>query len=87
MFAGHLRLLMILAASFNLIIAILKMDWIFGEINYNLSPFKVIYYLMMDLKRKHKLNNKNYKKLAILSRIIQIVLLDCGTILIVVWTL
>ena len=87
LFSGHLRLLIMLVASFNFMNAIIKMDWIFGEINYNLSPFKVIYYLMMDLKHKHKLNDKNYKKLAILSRITQIMLMDCGTILIVVVTI
>ena len=35
---------------------------------------------MKDLKQLHKLNEKNYKKLAIISRSIQIVLLDCGYI-------
>ena len=39
---------------------------------------------MKDLKQLHKLNEKNYKKLAILSRSIQILLMDCGSILLVI---
>ena len=79
-FSQHLKLLLILCTTFTLLIATLKTDLIFGEIYYNLSPFKVIYHLINDFKQKHKLNNENYKKLAILSRIIQILVLDLGTI-------
>lgn len=80
----HLKLLLILCATTALLIATLKTDFIFGEINYNLNPFKVIYCLMNDFKQKHKLNNENRKKLAILSRIIQILALDLGIIFIII---
>ena len=55
-----------------------KTDLLIGEINYNLSSLKILYYLMNDLKSKHKLNYENYKKSAILSRLTQIVILDYG---------
>ena len=55
-----------------------KTYFLLGEINYNLSPLKIFYYLMNDLKSKHKLSNENYKKLPILSRLTQIVILDYG---------
>ena len=78
---------MILGASVTLLMASVKTELIFGEINYNLSSFKVIYYLMNDLKQKHKLNSKNYNKLTILSRGIQILTLDFGTIFIIIFAL
>ena len=55
-----------------------KTDLLIGEINYNLSSLKILYYLMNNLKSKHKLNYENYKKLAILSRLTQIGILDYG---------
>ena len=56
----------------------MKIDVTFGEIRYNLSPLKVFYYLINDLTRKHKLTDKNYKRLAILSKIAIIFLVYCG---------
>ena len=53
-------------------IGVFKTDLALGEINSNLSPFKVFYPLMDDAKAIHKLTDRNYKKLAILSRIIVI---------------
>ena len=63
--------------------AVISTDLLLCEINYNLNPFKVIYYLMKDFTNSqlHKFNDKNYKKLAILSRIIQILFIDCIPIL------
>ena len=78
----HLKLLWTLGVLGLFAIAVIRTDNLYGEINYNLSPYKVIYYLMKDLKQLHKLNEKNYKKLAILSRSIQILLVDCGYILV-----
>ena len=81
---GNLKLMLILAAIILFLIAVFRTDNLLGEINYNLNPYKVIYYLMNDVKQLHKLNEKNYKKLAILSRSIQILFMDCGNILLVI---
>ena len=84
--SGQLKQLMILCASITFTIAMFKIDWLFGELNYNLSPFKILYYLINDWKQKHELNDKNYKKLAILSRIIQTILIDFEAIIVVIVT-
>ena len=76
--SGQLKQLMILCASIVFTNAMFKTDWLFGELKYNLSPFKIFYYLINDWKQKHQLNDKNYKKLAILSRIIQTITIDFG---------
>ena len=80
----HLKLLWLAAAVILFYLAVIRTDHLLGEINNNLNPFKVIYYLMKDLKQLHKLNEKNYKKLAKLSRSIQILYMDCGTTLLVI---
>ena len=80
----HLKLIIILGAIILLLGAVIRTDLLLSEINYNLNPLKVIYYLKEDSKELHKLNEKNYKKLAILSRSIQILFMDCGTILFVI---
>ena len=80
----HLKLLSILGTIILFLVAIIKTDHLLGEINYHLIPYKVIYALIKDLKKFHKLNEKNYKKLAILSRSIEILVMDCGTILFVI---
>ena len=82
-FGKNLKLFWLLGALCSFFSAVVRTDYLYGEINYNLNPFKVIYYLMKDLKQLHKLNEKNYKKLSILSRSIQILHLDCGIILLV----
>ena len=80
----HLKLILILGTIIYFLITLTRTDLLLGEINYSLNPYKVIYYLMKDLKELHKLNEKNYKKLAILSRSIQLLFMDCGTILLVI---
>ena len=45
----------------------IKIEMILAEINSNLSPLKVFYYLINDIKSKHKLTDLNYNRLAILS--------------------
>ena len=67
----------IFAFGFVLIVAI-KYDMISSDRKQNSSPMKVFYYLLNDLKSKHNLNESNYNKLAILSRIVQIAILDYG---------
>ena len=58
------------------LITAIKTEIIFGEVKCNTEPFKVFHFLMRNVKSKHKLTEKNYKKLAILSRIVQICLLN-----------
>ena len=80
LFSGQLKIILMLLISTAFMTGSFKTDFLIGEINYNLSPLKVIYYLKFDLKNKHNLNDKNYKKLTIWFRIVQIVLIDCGII-------
>ena len=86
-FAEQLKMLIMLFASIAFAVSIFKTSYLFGEIHYNLNQFKVFYYLLMDWKHKHQLNDKNYMKLAIWSRILQIVLVNCGTNVLVFGTL
>ena len=60
-------------------IAILKTDYLFGEINGHLDTFKVFHIITYNTKFLHKLNEKNYKRLAILSRIIIIIMINYVT--------
>ena len=61
----------------------IKIDLIFGEISSKLSSFKIFYYLINNLKSKHELTDANFNRLAILSRIIQMILLDVGMVIII----
>ena len=74
----HFTTFLLLIIILIFIHTVCKTDLLLGEINYNLSPLKIFYYLMNDLKSKHKLSNENYKKLAILSRLTQNGVLDYG---------
>ena len=60
-----------------------KIDMFLAERKWNLSPLKVFYYLINNIKSKHKLADLNYNRLAILSRII-IIILDYGPLIPVV---
>ena len=62
----------------------IKMDLILGQIKSKLSIFKIFYYLINNLQSKHKLTWTNLNRLWILSRIIQIILLDVGMIIIII---
>ena len=42
------------------------------------SPLEIIYYLMNDLKLKHKLDQKNYNEIAFVSRFVQLNVLNYG---------
>lgn len=61
------------------LVSVIKTDILIGEIKFNLEPFQVFYLLMNDLKSKHKLNQVNYKRLAILSRTLQLIMLKYAT--------
>ena len=49
---------------------IIRTELLIGEFKLNLSPLKILYYLMNNIKAKHKLNQANYKLLGIISRLI-----------------
>ena len=72
----HFRIFMVMLLIILFLVASIKTDCLLSEINYRLdkTPFKVFYFLMIN--SNHGLNRKNRKKLAILSRIIQIFMLD-----------
>ena len=63
----------------NLWFLTIKVDMILAEIQFNLSPLKVFYFLMNNLKSKHKLTDSNFNQLAILSQIVKLGILDYGT--------
>lgn len=56
-----------------------KVDMMLAEMKSNLKPYKVFYFLINNVKSKHKLSDLNYSRLAILSRIVLIGVLDFGT--------
>ena len=56
--------------------AIAKTDFLLAEINGNIDTFKVLYFLEINLKSLHGLTDKNYKRLAILSRIMITILIN-----------
>ena len=56
-------------------VLIIKCDFLFGEINYNLSPIKLAYTISRDMKSKHKLTDYNFNRLAISLRILMVVLI------------
>lgn len=55
-----------------------KIDILISEIKSNLSPFRIFYFLINNIKSKHRLTDFNYNRLAIWSRIVIIVNLDYG---------
>ena len=59
---------------------IIRIELLLGEIKYNLSPLKVFYFLMNNIKAKHQLNQANYKRLGIFSRLI-IFVIDLASII------
>ena len=60
-------------------ITVLKTDYLLGELNGHLDTFKVFHIITYNAKFLHKLNEKNYKRLAILSRIIIIIMINYVT--------
>ena len=50
--------------------AIVKTDFLIAEVKCNLRPMKLAYILYMDIKRMHKLNDKNYNRLVNTLRIL-----------------
>ena len=56
-----------------------KIDMFLAETKSNLTSWKVFYFLMNNIKSKHKLSDLHYNQLAISSRMILIGVLDYGT--------
>ena len=74
----NFRVFIIAIALSTIWISVIKIDMILAEIKLNLSPFRVFYFLIKNLKSKHKLIDLNYNRLVILSRLIQLGILDYG---------
>ena len=73
----YCRIILILATIFLFFTSVVKTDLLIGEIKHNhCEALKMFYYLMLDIKSKHKINDKNYKRLAIISRIVQLLMLN-----------
>lgn len=53
----------------------IKTDLLFGEIDGNINALKVFQIIKINLKLFHQLTDKNYKRLAILSRIMIVIFL------------
>ena len=67
-----------------LLAAVEKIDYLGAEIYGYLDAFKLFYNLTLDSKSTHKLTEKNYKFLAIFSRIIITTLLNYGAPIIII---
>ena len=74
----HFRTLLSLLSFSSIMLLTAKTDLLLGEIRSNLDQFKIFYYLINNIKSKHKLSKQNYKKISILSRIIQIYTMNFG---------
>ena len=72
----YFRLLVIGFAIGYLWTLAIKIDLVLAEIKLNLNPFKIFYFLMNNIKAKHKLTDIDYNRLAILSRIMQTIILN-----------
>ena len=70
------RIILLVVVTSSVLILVIQIDFILGQINDHLCSLKVFYFLKKNLKLKHKLNAKNYKKLVILSQIIVLFALD-----------
>ena len=69
------RPLFLLVVILLFFVLIIKCDFLFGEINYNLSPIKLAYIVSRDMKSKHKLTDYNFNRLAISLRILMVLLI------------
>lgn len=77
----HFRTFKVFTGLCVILTTFTKTDFLLSEIKYKSTktPYKIFYYLMND-KKEHHLTNSNYKKLAIISRIIQMYMSDYGAI-------
>ena len=75
---GHYRTTLGLYFILIFLVSVIKTDQIIGEIEYNSKPLQVFHFLMNNIKSKHKLTERNYKRLAIFSWLTQLLLLNYG---------
>ena len=75
---NHFRILITLFTLAFIWMCSIKIDMILAEINLDLSPLRVFYSLKYNIYSKHKLIDSNYNRLAILSRMTTMILLDYG---------
>ena len=81
---------MMLTISFgSLLLVSIRIDLMKDGIKSKLSSLKIFYYPIHNLQSKHKLTSANSNRLAILSRIIQMIVLDVGmpTVIILIITM
>ena len=76
---NHFKTFHLLIVLCIIIVSLIRTEFLISEIETNLGPFKVFYFLKNNIKRKHKLSDYNYKLLGILSRLITICLIDYGS--------
>ena len=72
LYINSFKVFVIAAVNILFLGSIIKMDFLIEDRSYNLRSLKLFYYLAHNLKSKHKLNDKNYKLLTILTRILHI---------------
>ena len=79
----HFRTFKVFTGLCVILTTFTKTDFLFSEIKYKSTktPYKTFDYLIND-KKEHKLTNSNYKKLAIVSRVIEIYVRLWGNILV-----
>ena len=70
------RICILVLGLFLILTSVVKTDILLAEIKSNLDAFRVFHILTVNLKSWHHLTYKNYKRLAIWSRIIIIVFLN-----------
>ena len=60
--------------------SVVKTDYLLTEINNRLEALKMFHILSLNLKSLHQLTEKNYKRLALFSRILIVLLINYGAI-------
>lgn len=73
----HFKTCLFVGVLLLLLCAIEKTDYVWSELK-NIDTFKFFYFLAVNLKTRHQLNDKHYKRLAISSRIIITILVYYG---------
>ena len=76
---NHFRTWLLLAVFLVGLVTVSRTDFLIGQIKFNLKPLKVFHFLKNNIKMKHKLNDSDYKRLAIVSRLTIIFLVENGS--------
>ena len=70
-----------------ILVCVIKTDIIFGEMKNNLEPLKIYQGLEVNDKSIHRLTDKNYKRIQILTRIIIIIFINCAAQFFIIFSL